>query len=94
MFREIKIATRLLKWRNVDVKSGYCPLCGRTLFVKLDAYEMAIRCLRCRSSAATMSFVSVVNSLIPDLSGKHVYELSARGPFVKFLLNNADRVTL
>ena len=94
MFRKIKIATKLLKWRNLDFKSGYCPLCGPTFFVKLDNYEMAIRCLRCRSSAATMSFVSVVKRLIPDLSEKHVYELSAQGPLVKFLLRSAGKVTL
>lgn len=94
MLSEFRTALSLLKWRNFSLKSGHCPLCGFTWFVKLNDYEMAIRCLRCRSSAATLSFVSVLKHFIPDLAAKHVYELSSRGPLVRYLLKHAGRVTL
>ena len=94
MLREIRTAAELLNWRKVALKFGNCPLCGWTGFVKLDDYEMAVRCLRCRSSAATLSFVSVLKRVVPDLSRRHVYELSSRGPLVRYLLKHACKVTL
>ena len=94
MLREIRTAAELLNWRKVGVRVGDCPLCGRTGFIKLDDYEMAVRCLRCRSSAATLSFVSVLKGVLPDLSRRHVYELSARGPLVGYLRRHAGKLTL
>ena len=94
MLREIRTAAALLNWRKVGVRLGDCPLCGRTAFVKLDDYEMAVRCLRCRSSGATLSFVSVLKGVLPDLSRRHVYELSSRGPLVGYLRSHAGKLTL
>ena len=94
MLREIRTAAALLNWRKVGVRLGDCPLCGRTAFVKLDDCEMAVRCLRCRSSGATLSFVSVLKGVLPDLSRRHVYELSSRGPLVGYLRSHAGKLTL
>ncbi|MDE2758079.1 MAG: class I SAM-dependent methyltransferase [Acidobacteriota bacterium] len=94
MLREIRTAAELLNWRKVGIRLGDCPVCGRTGFVKLDDYEMAVRCLRCRSSAATLSFVSVLKDILPDLSRRHVYELSSRGPLVGYLRRQAGKLTL
>lgn len=94
MLREIGTAAGLLNWRKLGVRVGDCPLCGRTGFIKLDDYEMAVRCLRCRSSAATLSFVSVLKGVLPDLSGRHVCELSSRGPLVGYLRRHAGKLTL
>ena len=94
MLREIRTAAALLNWRRIGVKVGDCPLCGRTGFIRLDDYEMAIRCLRCRSSAATLSFASVLKDVLPDLSRRHVYELSSRGPLVGYLRRHAGKLTL
>lgn len=94
MLREIRTAAELLNWRKVGVRVGDCPVCGRTGFIKLDDYEMAVRCLRCRSSAATLSFVSVLKGVLPDLSRRHVYELSSRGPLVGYLRRQAGKLTL
>ena len=94
MLREIRTAAELLNWRKVGMRVGACPLCGRTGFIKLDDYEMAVRCLKCRASAATLSFVSVLNALLPDLSRRHVYELSSRGPLVGYLRRHAGKLTL
>ena len=71
-----------------------CPLCGKTLFIKLDDYEMAVRCIRCRASSVTISLVSVLRGLVPNLKSCHVYELSSRGPLVRFLSKEAGRLTL
>lgn len=94
MLREMRTAAELLNWRKVGIRLGNCPLCGRAAFVKLDDYEMAVRCLRCRSSAATLSFVSVLKDVLPDLSRRHVYELSSRGPLVGYLRRHAGKLTL
>ena len=94
MLTEIRTAAGLLNWRKVALRIGDCPFCGRTGFVKLDDYEMAVRCLRCRSSAATLSFVTVLKCVIPDLSRRHVYELSSRGSLVRYLLKHAGKLTL
>jgi len=94
MWREIKTAARLLKWNQLRIRAGRCPLCGRTVFVKLRNDEMAIRCVQCRASSVTISFVSVLKCLVPNLKSVYVYELSSRGPLVGFLSREAGRLTL
>ena len=94
MLREIKSAARLLKWNNVRARRGLCPLCGLTVFIKLDDDEMAVRCVRCRASSVTISFVSVLKVLVPDLKSRHVYELSSQGPLVRYLSKQSGRLTL
>ena len=54
---------------------------------------MAVRCVRCRASAVTLSLVSVLKDLVPSLSSMDVYELSARGPLFAYLMTRARRVT-
>ncbi len=90
----IRTAAALLNWRRVSLKAGHCPLCGRTGFIKLNDNEQAIRCLRCGASVVTHSLVSVLKRTITDLDRRHVYELSAGGPLVRWLLSHAGRVTL
>ena len=74
---------------------GYCPVCmAKTPLIKLKNSEMSIRCLCCRSSAVTMSLVSVLHSIVKDLRTKDVYEMSSRGPLCKYLENNSKRLTV
>jgi SAM-dependent methyltransferase len=94
MWREIETAARLLKWNQLSLRGGRCSLCGTTVFVKLRNDEMAVRCVQCRASSVTISFVSVLKSLVPDLKSVHVYELSSRGPLVGFLAKEAGKLTL
>lgn len=94
MWREIKTASRLLKWNQLGMLKGHCPICGTTLFVKLRNEEMAIRCVQCRASSVTISFVNVLKHVVPDLRLKHVYELSSRGPLVGYLAKSAGKLTV
>lgn len=94
MLRKIHRARRLVSWRAIRVRLGECPLCGKTVFVKIDNNELGIRCCRCGASLVTMSIVGVLRRIIPDLSNKNVYELSSRGSLVDFLSRNVRRLTL
>lgn len=61
--------------------------------VKLDDQSVAVRCVRCRASAVTLSLVSVLRDIVPDLGSMHVYELSARGPLFVYLRARARALT-
>jgi SAM-dependent methyltransferase len=83
-----------IKWREFAVTRYYCPICSANrLFVRLNNHEMGVRCLTCRATAVTLSLASVLLELIPDLSTKKVYELSSRGPLVKFLKSRCEDLT-
>lgn len=94
MLRKIHTAKKLVSWRAIRIRFGECPLCGKTVFVKIDNNELAIRCCRCGGSVVTMSIVCVLKRIVPDLSNKSVYELSSRGPLIDFLSRNVRRLSL
>ncbi len=83
-----------IKWREFAVTYNYCPVCNsKRIIVRLYHNEIAVRCMTCRATAVTMSLVSVLRQLVPDLCTKEVYELSSRGPLVSFLKNNCNKLT-
>jgi SAM-dependent methyltransferase len=66
-----------------------CPLCGPSVLVRLAAGETAVRCVRCTATPIAMSLASVLQDAVPDLAGRRVYELSARGALVAYLRRGA-----
>lgn len=94
MFTEtLRNAWRLLRIRRVRAAPFRCPACGPSLLLRLSDDEMGVRCLRCRGSAVSLSLVKALNSRIPDLGGKQVYELSARGPLHRYLARRAGTLS-
>ncbi|MFN2328096.1 MAG: class I SAM-dependent methyltransferase [Chromatocurvus sp.] len=80
--------------RQIRFRRHRCPLCRRTrLFVKLANDETGVRCTHCRATPVTLSLVSILLEMYPDLAQKSVYELSSRGALFEFLLRNAGSVT-
>jgi SAM-dependent methyltransferase len=55
---------------------------------------MGVRCLRCRATPVTLSLIEVLRSLVPDLSGRAVFELSSRGALVRYLRGRGAELTL
>ncbi len=81
------------EWKDIRFSFGNCPVCkGIRPFIQLNSTEIGIRCLFCRSSAVTLSLVSVLRTL-KNLEEQHVYELSSRGPLVTFLAANCKHLT-
>ena len=93
LIETLRNAWRLLELRQLRVRPFRCPACGASLLLRLSADEMGVRCLRCRGSAVSLSLVRVLNRELPDLGGKHVYELSARGPLYRYLKHQAGSLT-
>ena len=88
MRQDLRRAISYFSIRGFSVRKGTCPMCGKTVFVKLSDYIWAIRCLRCRGSIAAMAMTIVLNRLRPDIASLSVYELSSRGAFFEFLKRN------
>lgn len=87
-------AFHMTDWRELSLKRAYCPGCNtRRCFIKLDATEIAVRCLSCQASSITLSLIDVLNVVVGDISTKSVYELSARGSFVNYLRQVCGRLT-
>jgi SAM-dependent methyltransferase len=87
-------ALRQAQWREAALAFTFCPACaGRRPIVRVARSELGVRCLACRSSAVTMSLISVLRGRVPELADKHVYELSSRGPLFRFLSRHAGRLT-
>lgn len=86
-------ALAITEWRRLGAHLAGCPLCGRSLIVRLSASPIGVRCLRCAASGITMALVSVLREEVAGLGGLHVYELSAQGPLVEWLRRHAGRVT-
>jgi SAM-dependent methyltransferase len=90
----LKTGARMVRWRELRATIAYCPICdARRPFVRLQAYEMAARCLACRASAVSLSIVSVLRKLVPDIGSKDVYELSSGGPLFRYLKTHARALT-
>lgn len=82
----------VLRIHQARAKPFRCPLCGPSILVRLDSGELAVRCLRCGATPIAMSIASALMEQVPDLRTKRVYELSARGPFHRFLQRAAREV--
>lgn len=90
----IETVVRMVNWRHLRIMITYCPLCScRRLVIRLDSNEIAVRCFVCRASAVTMSIVSVLRKVAPEIGSLDVYELSSRGPLFHYLKKNVKKVT-
>lgn len=90
----IKAGLSMLHWRELRATVAYCPICeARRPFIKLRNDEMAARCTACRASAVSLSIVSVLRKLAPDLRAIDAYELSSRGPLYQYLRRRARTLT-
>lgn len=67
------------------IRFGQCPLCGKTLFVKLNDNTWAVRCLRCGAAPNSMSLATILNEKVNDWSSTRIYVMSAGGPFFRYL---------
>ena len=77
---------RTINWKQFSVSIYYCPICsGNRIFIKLNSNEISIRCFSCRATSITLSLVTVMRSVCPEISSMVVYELSSRGSLKKFL---------
>jgi len=75
---------RLLEPQSSAAAFARCPICGPTLLVKLQHSAIGVRCVRCRGSAIHLSIAAVLADLLTETHRPSVYELSARGPLMKF----------
>lgn len=91
--RKLTRAAKMLEPGALRVRLGTCPACGPTAFLKLAALETAVRCLRCHASAIHLSIIEVLKTVAPGMGGRDVYEMSSRGPLVRFLQRSGTRLT-
>lgn len=61
--------------------------------MRLQADEIAVRCLGCQASPISLSLIASLDHWAPDLADCHVYELSARGRVFQYLNAQAKTVT-
>lgn len=91
--RSLKLFMRLVDWRSIRMKSQGCTLCGHSVIIKFSENEHAVRCIKCRANPAAMCMAAVLEKIEPDLGDLHVYELSSRGPFFRFLQTRCRQFT-
>lgn len=94
MFHRLVAGARILRLREAGVAVESCALCEFPLSVRLAKNEIGVRCPRCGASAIAQSLVDVLCRVCPNLSDACVYELSAAGALVEYLMRQAaDLVT-
>jgi len=86
-------ALRLLDMRQAAAAIGRCPLCGPSILIRLQRSAIGVRCVRCRGSAIHLSVAFVILEILSRMSEPSIYELSARGPLVRFLRKQDVRLT-
>lgn len=74
------------------VKSGNCPLCGKTVFVKYNWDKWSVRCVKCGAAANSMALVSVLKNEINEWRELNIYINSASGPYFSFLKKNCKKL--
>ena len=94
MLKSFIKASRIMDWRKIAIRITYCPVCAaKRPMIRLNTNEISVRCLGCRASAITMSLVTVLRHIVPDLETKEVYELSSRGALFNYLMMNSKKLT-
>lgn len=83
--RMTKVVFGLLHFKDLRLLNTSCPLCGSGFLLRLNRSEMGLRCVRCKGSAVHMSIGSALQNLGLELSAVDAFEMSSRGPLVKFL---------
>ncbi|WP_423928122.1 class I SAM-dependent methyltransferase [Dokdonella sp.] len=62
--------------------------------LRLNAESSGLRCIRCAASEVHLALGQVLRDKVADMSQMDVCELSASGPYVKYIEGNARRVSL
>ncbi len=97
-FLQEGILQKKLSFGHFSARTGSCPNCGPTVFLRWRQSEMAVRCLRCRATPVTLSLVVALHVTLARLGiglrHCHVLELSSRGALVRFLQRRAAKATL
>ncbi len=80
-------------WTDLALAWFECPAChGKRPALRLRSDEIGIRCLVCRASAVSLSLIAALREQVPDLSRRHVFEMSARGPLYHYLRRHAGKL--
>lgn len=82
-----------LNLRSLKLKSGICPLCGKTLFLRYNWDKWSVRCVKCGAAANSMALASVLNIKIDKWMEKTIYVNSASGPYFNFLKRHCEKLT-
>lgn len=93
----LNIIKALLKFniRQLRLKFFFCPVClKKRILIKINSSKGGIRCTWCLAGIATISICEVINKIITKSQINSVYELSSRGPLVKYLLKNFTNIVL
>ena len=85
---------RLIEPRQLRILKISCPLCDFPVLVRLAREERGLRCPRCRGGVVHMCMAHVLNANFDSLSEYSVYELSSRGPMVKYLKRSCKSLTV
>jgi SAM-dependent methyltransferase len=84
-FPRVRAAFSLPRWSEFALARGRCSYCGPTLFVRLCSEAVGVRCLRCRASAVHLAMRQVLEDHVAAIDSCDACELSAHGPFARFL---------
>jgi SAM-dependent methyltransferase len=84
---------RSLDLRALAVRPFRCPACGTSLLLRLAHEETAVRCLRCRASAISLSLMATLVRRRLVGTGTHAYETCSRGPLHAFLRARCRQLT-
>jgi SAM-dependent methyltransferase len=90
----IERALKILNVREIAFSYELCPLCGPSIIVRLRRSSLGVRCLRCRGSGIHASIARVVGGEFATLGEIDAYELSARGPWVRYLRRHCRNLTV
>lgn len=85
MLSRLRAGMAILEPHSLRVRPGHCPFCGPTLFVRLNAEEHGVRCLRCSASTLHLMLGWALRTQVPDPGRCDACEFSARGPLVDWL---------
>ncbi len=93
ILQKVRLAYRMIDWPYLMAKPGNCPICGATIFVRLNRTDWGVRCVRCGAAPNTLILAEALRYFVDDLHDKQIYVLSAAGPLFEFLRRNCRMLT-
>ena len=85
LLEKVKHGWEMLEWRHAAARPGLCPICGATVFVRLNRTDWGVRCARCGGAPNTLTLVQSVRELVGDLGNRQVYCTISRWPALRIL---------
>ncbi len=92
--RHLAAGLSQLRLREFAMRRGRCPFCGPSVFVRLNADEAGLRCVRCTSSAVHLAIGRALLAETDGIAGMDVCELSTSGPLAGYLRDHARSAML